>query len=243
MRTFFKWGWLLSLGSIIGGMTYVKCKFVCGISITWNCFGEFILILMLQCMSAYMWHSVRNHKSPHLWFSVLFCSHTWLMCMCVPLNICLCTWYLHNRHVCKAAGIWQWPSFECCSDICVFGDAVKPILMFRIKGKTGTHAVCCQKAVLATETCQQAGESEKAENPPTLFDFYGHITNRLIYRTKGYKSLRTLYVKTRYMDSVIHTFDVCCTTMATWWQDRGTFKNYLACSTVLGTCSSVEKWD
>lgn len=144
-------------------------------------------------------NSVKNHKSPHLWFSVLFCSHTWLMCMCVPLNICLCAWYLRNSHVCKTAGIWQWPSFECCSDICVFGDAVKPILMFRIKGKTGTHAVCCQKAVLVTETCQQADEREKAEKPPTLFNFYGHITNRLIYRTKGYKCFCTLYVKTRYM--------------------------------------------
>lgn len=95
-------------------------------------------------------------------FSVLLCCYTChaALHMCVD---CTDVW-MCNSHPSKAAGIWQWPSFECCSDTqvflnskTVFGGAVKPLLMFHIKGKDGTYAVSCHKVVLAWETCQQEG--------------------------------------------------------------------------------------
>lgn len=46
---------------------------------------------------------------------------------------------------------------------------MKPLLMFCIKGKTGTHAVSCHIVVLAWETCQQEAGGRKKERSFVFF--------------------------------------------------------------------------
>lgn len=115
---FFKWGWLSSLGAVIGGMTHAKFKFVWDMSIIRNRFRELILILMMHRISTCTL-SILTVIVEVSTFTHLLCSHTRLMCiyacvcvaslMCVSgTDVCMCNSHIKqsSRHM-TVAFLWM----------------------------------------------------------------------------------------------------------------------------------------